>query len=557
MARVLRTPGPAERATTMRAGEVDRTGGSTRGGTGVGRAGALAWLALGLLLIVPIWLGTDATFPWESDNIAPGSVLKGMAVHFGPGWYSTYGPLPYYLTAAAYAPLLVVLKLTGELGRPSSVYPFGFAHPDAAIAALVILARLVTLLFGLGTVWLASRRIVQEEGSAAAWLAPLFFLGSIQFAFYTRASNVDVQALFWLWLAVELIERTSSWRQLALGAAAAVLALCCKEQSGPMSAVLVAAAAWKALRGPSGPFAARAVRALGVVLAAGLVYALVWQLPWNLAGWQAHHRFLFESALGSRSFPATPAGFAALAWQCVQYLPLAFGWPVLAGLVLALALRASWRGLGLRTLCVAVFLVGFIGRVGYLFPRFLLPVLVLAVPLAARGVLAALRALRERRGLARGLAAGVVFASVTGTPLLTGLMLADPRLPAERWLQQNVPPGATVEVAGNGHINLRVPHRYRLERVTAKTLLAAPRGPIGDFVVIGTIDTMLLRRFPQVRTLWWDAVHEAPPAGRYRRVAYFRRPALAEWTRPMWICPGVMIYQRAPDSAPDAEGPRP
>ena len=535
----------------------DRPGGPSRERTGVSRAGALAWLVLGLLLIVPIWWGTDASFPWESDNIAPGSVLKGMAVHFGPGWYSTYGPLPYYLTAAAYAPLLVALRLTGEFGRPSSAYPFGFAHPDAAIAALVILARLVTLLCGLGAVWLASRRVVREAGAAAAWLVPLFFLGSIQFAFYTRTSNVDVQALFWLWLAVELVERTSSWKRLALGAAAAALALCCKEQSGPMSAVLVAAAAWNALCGPPGPLPGRLVRAAGVVLAAGLAYALAWQLPWNLGGWQEHHRFLFESALGSRNFPATPAGFAGLAGRCVQYLPLAFGWPVLAGLALALALRVSWRGLGLRTLCAAVFLVGFIGRVGYVFPRFLLPVLVLAVPLAARGVMAALRALHERRGLARGLTAALALASLTGTPLLTGLMLADPRLPAERWLQRNAPPGATVEVAGNGHINLRVPHRNRLVRVTAKTLLAAPRGPIGDFVVIGTIDTMLLQRFPQVRTQWWDAVHEAPPAGRYRPVAYFRRPALAELTRPMWICPGAMSYQRVPEPAPGGEGPRP
>ena len=541
----------------MTAGVETGSGGPAGGGIRSGRAGVLAWLVLVLLLIVPIWWGTDASFPWESDNIAPGSVLKGMAVHFGPGWYSTYGPLPYYLTAAAYAPLLAVLKLTGELGRPASAYPFGFAHPEAGISALVILARLVTLLFGLGTVWLAARRVAQEEGPAAAWIAPVFFLGSIQFAFYTRVSNVDVHALFWLWLAVEWIERAASWRRLALGAGAAALAVCCKEQSGPMSAVLVAAAAWKALRGTSGPPAGRAVRALGVVLAAGLAYALVWMLPWNLGGWQAHHRFLFESALGSRSFPATPAGFAGLAWRCVQYLPLAFGWPVLAGLALALALRVSWRGLGLRSVCTAVFLVGFIGRIGYLFPRFLLPALVLAVPLAARGVMAAMRALRERRGAARGLAAGIAFASITGTPLLTGLMLADPRLPAERWLMRNVPPGATVEVAGNGHINLRVPHRYRLVRVTSKTLMDAPRRPVGGFVVIGTIDTLLLQRDPQVRALWWDTVHEAPPTGRYRRVAYFRRPALAELSRPMWICPGVMIYQRVPEPAPDDGVPRP
>jgi hypothetical protein len=508
-----------------------------------------AWLALIVVLLVPIWWGADATFPWESDNIAPGSVLKGMAVHFGPGWYSTYGPLPYYLTALVYAPLLAILKLAGELGRPASTYPFGFAHPDSAITTLVVAARLVTLLLGLGIVWLATRRERERQGPAAGWLPPLFFLGSIQFAFYTRTSNVDIQALFWLWLSIELVERAASLRTLALAAAAASLALCSKEQSGPMTVVLVAAAAWKALRILPGPPARRAGGALGVLLAAGAAYALAWFLPWNLDGWRAHHQFLFESALGPRAFPATPAGFATLAVRCVEYLPLAFGWPVLAGLVLALLLRVSWRGLGLRVLCSAVFLVGFIARVGYLFPRFLLPLLVLAVPLGARGVMVALETPGRRRRARAALGTGIVLASLLGAPLLTGLMLADPRLPAERWLQEHAAPGATVELSGNGHVNLRVPHDHPVERITEKILHADPRGPAADLVVITSIDTMLLQRDPRVRSAWWDVVHAPPPSGRYRLAADFPRPALAEWSQPMWICPGITIYQRVPATA--------
>src|SRR5512135_860942 len=90
----------------------------------------LAWAGVALLLLVPVWWGVHPTFTWDSDNLAPGQVLRALGQHFRPGWFSVYGPLPYYLMAAACAPVLALFKLTGELGRPSGTYPFGFAHPD-------------------------------------------------------------------------------------------------------------------------------------------------------------------------------------------------------------------------------------------------------------------------------------------------------------------------------------------------------------------------------------------------------------------------------------------
>lgn len=501
----------------------------------------LAWALLAATLLVPVWWGADPTFPWDSDNLAPGSVLKGLAAHFGPGWYSVYGPLPYYLMALFYLPVLVVLKLTHELGHPSGAWPFGFRHPEFSIAALVVAARLTTVACALGTAWVAAWRVREDDPETPGWLVPLLFLGSAQLGFYGRTSNVDVHALFWLFLAAALIEAPrGSLKRLCLGAAAAAAAVCCKEQSGPAAVVLGAGAAWQAWR-LCGGTAARLRAVVLTGLAAVAAYALLWQLPFNLAGWKAHHEFLFADALGGRKYPATPAGFAGLAAQCASYLPLAFGFPLLAGLAAALARRVPVRGLGLRTCVVLAHAGGFIGRIGYVFPRFLLPLLLLAVPLAARGL-----AIRGRARAA--VAVLVLLLAASGAPLVSALMLGDPRLAAERWLHARATAGRSVELAGNAHINLRPPRAATVLRVNERVLQATPRGPLADFVVLSSIDTVYMVRRPEVKAVWWDAVHDT--AGAYVLAAHFPRPAVAEWLNPMWIAPGVTIYQRRPDAPP-------
>ena len=497
----------------------------------------LAWGALAIVLLVPVWWGTDASFPWDLDNLAPGSVLKALAARFGDGWYSSYGPVPYLLMGAAYLPVLVVMKLVGELGHPVGTWPYGFLHPEFSLAVLVVTARLTTVACALGIAWASARRARDDDPDAPRWLVPLLLLGSAQFAYYGRTSNADVHALFWLFLGVVLAE-TARGRlsRLCAAAAAAVAALCCKEQSGPAGAVIGLACVAQAWRLPGSAAARlRAVAAVGA--AAVLTYAVLWQLPFNLAGWRAHHEFLWQEALYPRKFAATPEGFGALGARAVSYLPLAFGLPVLAGLVLALVRRVPLRGLGLRGWLALAYAVGFIGRIGYVYPRFLLPLLILALPIAVRGFSVPARW--------RAAAAALVIAlGLVGGPLVSWLMLADPRLPAERWLRASVPAGATVEVAGNAHGSLRVPRRYTVVRVDEPGLLAHPRGPVGDVVVISSTDSVYFRRRAEVRAVWWDSVHAAPPAGRYRKVAEFPRPPGAGWVGEMWLAPAISIHAR-------------
>jgi hypothetical protein len=105
----------------------------------------LAWAAPAIVPLVPVWWGADASFPWDLDNLAPGSVRMGLASGLGHGWYSSYGPVPDHRMGAVYLLVLAILKLAHELGHPSGMWPFGFRHPDFSIDLLVVVVCLTTV----------------------------------------------------------------------------------------------------------------------------------------------------------------------------------------------------------------------------------------------------------------------------------------------------------------------------------------------------------------------------------------------------------------------------
>jgi hypothetical protein len=502
-----------------------------------------AWLALILTLLVPVWWGADISSSWDVDNIAPGSVLKGMVARFGPGWYSSYGPLPYYVTAAAYLPLVAVMKLSGELGHPSPVYPWGFAHPEASALALVVTARLVTLLLALGVAWLASRDVRRSgEGGRAAWV-PVLLLGSAVFAYYARTSNVDLHGLFWLWLGFHLIEEPGARpARLALGAAAATLAMCCKEQLAPISAVAMLWAMWRASVPRAG---GRSVGpALLVALVAAATYALAWRLPFGLPGWTDHNRFILTEARYARSYPLTPAGVGALGARCAQLLPLVLGPALLVLTVAALALRVSWRGLGARATGLALYLATFVGSIGYVYPRFLLPLLLVAVPLSVRAIGAIEARLQPRPALARSLAALVLALALAGGPALSVSMLFDPRLAAERWLREHLALDERLELTGNPHFQVRASPGMRVIWTRVDSLRVRPRGPVGDVVMTSSITDYQFERDSTARLCYWDPLHAGPPLGRYHETAVFRNRAPTRWMSGLPVAPTIRVFER-------------
>ena len=199
----------------------------------------LGWLIVLLVLLVPIWWGTDGKDPWDLDGIAPGPTLKAIRSGFGPRWDARYGPLQYppasyYLVALTYVPALAVFKVTGELGVPSGTYPWGFSHPELSMGLLVILGRLVAVLAALAIVRLAIADLRSRGIRRPPVLVGLLLIGSPVFVYYARTSNVDMHYLFWLWLGFVLVEhRPATPRHLAWAGSAAALAICTKEQSAP------------------------------------------------------------------------------------------------------------------------------------------------------------------------------------------------------------------------------------------------------------------------------------------------------------------------------------
>ncbi len=511
---------------------------------GRGRAAPLLWLALALVILVPIGWGAASTYPWDVDNIAPGSVLKGLAHHFGSGWSSSYGPLPYLLGALAALPVLAAIRLGGGLSHPSAEWPYGFAQPERALSAVVIAVRLVSAFMALGIVALAARRERAQPAPPPSWAMPLIALGSATFCYYARTSNVDMHYLFWLWLAYHLVEAPlASMPRLALGAACAALAVACKEQAAPLALVVVVAAMVRALRGADGSALARIGAALLPALAALIAYAIVWQLPFNTSGWWEHHKFVFMQARYPRSFPLSAGGLIALAGRTVSLLPLTLGWLATVSAAIAIVLGVSWRGLGLRAIGCAVYLVTFLGAVGYVYPRFLLPLTLIAFPLAARG-------LREFIGLARNVsrdarpvAAAAALLALTGGPTLLAVSLAEPRLAAERWIAAHVPPDAVIEVAGNPQLQARIPHDRTLLHTTEESIAIDPHGPRGDVVLVSSLDGFYFQRDPLVRESWWDPLNAASGAS-YRPIVFTPGP-LERLVNGLPVSPEVTIYVRS------------
>ncbi len=463
----------------------------------------LALVVLAVVLVAGVGWGLHPQFSWDVDNTAPGSVLRAVAAKFGPRWSSSYGPVPYMLMAVPMVPLLAFFKLTHELGQPSGVYPWGFAHPLWSVNALTLAARLMTVLLAWLVGWMAVRE-TRGSDARAAWLAPVLLLGSAAFVYYGRTSNVDLYYLVWLWAGFHVVERAGRLRGLAAGAACAALAVCSKEQSGPIAAVIVLLATWRAFRGVS-PAASRGLGAAVVPgLAAALAYVVAWRLPIGLPGWRAHHRFIFEEATYPRTFPATLEGSLQLAQRAVTWLPLALGAAVIAGVVLAAVTRASWRGLGWRAAACALYLVAFLGGIGYVYPRFLLPLLLVGVPLGVR----AIAALHGRPGFARAAAIALVALACLGGPALTWTQWNDSRHQIERRLAQPDLAGAVVELGGNPHFQARVPAE-RLHVSSLDSLRVTPHAPFGDVVLVSWQDAATFERDPVVGPAWWRPLRES------------------------------------------------
>ena len=166
----------------------------------------MALFLLAVAVYAPLigWGVPQATAPDRTKTVATDEILplEGLAEmhntfvvskpdrNYGYPWFH------YFETTVAQVPYLAYGKLTGQLGRPSPDFPFGFRDPVTALRWLSWIGRFLSVLMGAGT-W--SRYFVCPNlwDEQVGLLASILMLLSYPMVYYSRTGNPDVPSAFW------------------------------------------------------------------------------------------------------------------------------------------------------------------------------------------------------------------------------------------------------------------------------------------------------------------------------------------------------------------------
>lgn len=433
---------------------------------------AAGWIALAALAAyVPgLWWGLPyatsdvGKHGWDVDGIGgilTLSELHNLFVVAKPDWYVAYPPFHYLLLGVVYLPYLGWLWLTGGLSNPSSDYPYGFADPVGAVAALALLSRIVTVVMAAGTVVAAyfTGRLVWDR--ATGIVAAVAVMLAHPMFYYSRTSNLDVPVMFWLalsfWMAAKILAEGATNRHAAWLGSFIALAVATKDQAyGPwvLGCGVLPALSYYRARLEGSPWSWRPW--IAVAVSAAGVYAISGGLLLSPHRFAAHLRFLADFKQASPIVqqlpeifrPLTLDGLVALASENVEATAEAMGpiLPLVALAGLAFARRSAFL------LLIASALLGYI--VFVLLPvqhvqyRYLMfPVYALAFP-AARALTWSIRRPRPVGLLALVLCLAVgAHLSLRGIDL-TYQMLFDARREAASWLADRAGPGTRLAYFG-------------------------------------------------------------------------------------------------------------
>jgi len=406
----------------------------------------IAGLALALDLVGIGWGLPHPTGDWATDGLSPLGPLA-FTWHFlhGEKWWGKYPPFHMLLLAAAQGPYVAWLKLRGEIGAITAVYPYGLAHPLVALGRLALLARLVSAVMGTAAAVFAGLTAAELFGRRAGILAAIVFLSSPVTVFYAHTTNVDIPYLCWamgaLWLAVRVARGDSAIRTFVLLGAAAALAIATKDQAYACFALLPLPLLWRRWQGGR-LLDAKPLAALASFV---VVYGLASLVAVDPAGYLAHARQLTgPTAMPYFGVPLSPARFVRVTGRAFNAttgtLGLPFAAACVAGLILAAIRRV--RGAEVPFVMALSYYVTFIVPILYVVPRYVLPMLAAMAPFAGLG-LAALWGDAEspRASARRALVCLVVAAGIARGASMDVRLLTDARYRAESWIAANAASG--------------------------------------------------------------------------------------------------------------------
>ncbi len=357
----------------------------------------------------------------------------------------------YFLNPPGYTELLYVLYAAWFRGGGAVAHAYASDPTE-----LFVLARVAVALLGVVAVWLlhlvGARLFDRRVGLLAAAIGAVAFLP----VFYGHLALNDVPATAPATLALlgtALVLRGGGTRAVLLGGLGAGLAAGTKYTAGIVLLPLLTAIALEArerrepfVRAVAGPLAAAAGGAVAGFLLAN-PYALL-DFPAFRDGVSRQRRLASGDELAKLGL-TQPNGVVYYLWTFTWGV----GWvPALAALAGALRLLLRDRRLALVLLPAPLLYVLFMGLQERYFGRWLLPVLPIAILVAAYAGTALVRAIAARAPRLALPAAALVAAALLAQGLVHSLHVdrvlarADTRADARAWLLAHVPAGAKVVV---------------------------------------------------------------------------------------------------------------
>ncbi len=490
-----------------------------------------------IVIAATVDVGTQPWRGWAADEIGPRDLLAAARDRFAGGWFHLYPPLQFYLLGLVTLPF-IVMHARGWL----SYEDFVILEQVHELSRLVSVTQAVLTLIA---VWLLANHTV---GRARGTLAPWLLLGVPMFVFYGRTANVDLPYVFWFTLAAlalvnALADRTRR-SHVMLGAMAAA-AMATKDQAYaffPGAALLVLWYAWAETAPHAWTTRVRRTlldpRIWAGLLTFLLIYALCLGTLWNPGGVRGHFDLISGDAPRLfRMFPATPDGVATVIATSLAVLWAALGTPTALAAIAGLLVTA-WRAASVRRVLpllvlAASYLLTFIAVIGYVYDRFLLGLVVVAVILASLGLTACLETIRHA-GMRRAVTALVMLALLSPAIALDLRIANDTRFETERWMAAHLTDDPVVlGTASRVYMPNLFPYGHHLERTTFPMRVLS-----WDADVIVMNKDWLERPWQPKTSLLTSALTDAG----YREIFEVARPATPHWFA-AYLASGVWIDQ--------------
>lgn len=395
---------------------------------------------------------------WAVDTTVPFDMLEAAYYRFSGGWANIYPPLHYALQAALSAPLMAYVVVSGGLNAPNPIFPFGFSDPLSTLTHIIIIARLLSVLMGVGIVLLVYLTVHELFDWRSALFSALIVTLYYPLIYYAHNANTDVPYLFWSLLAIYYFVRLLKEglpKHYVHFALFGTLAICTKDQAYGLFLLSPLPILWlrfmQTERVNQQPPSLWRILCDQRLLIAGLVatgtFILAQNLLLNWSGFLSHVRLI--TGPGSAPYAAYPpslSGRLQLLSATLSELALGLTPPIFAFCLLGCvycAFKFPRYSLPLLFLAVSYYLT-FINIVRYVPLRFVLPIGIIMAFFGGK-FLSEVWQNGAWKKVQRVAIAGVFAYAGLFAIQLDLLFLNDPRYAAERWLKATLKDDAIIE----------------------------------------------------------------------------------------------------------------